>query len=1131
MTPTRPFVNLAVTVAALVIVCACVSDAQPPQPREGLSNMSFNVEPVERFSSSWATRKREDQPPSATIPALKDLHIETALAEAVIVTPAGDRYSTAVAQIIGAVKDAGGVDLPVIEATDDLLPEELLATGNVIALGNMSTNPVIFRLYCRWLTLLDLKWPGAGGHALLSLHNPFGTGHNVILVGGSDDAGVMASAGLLAERISAQNGRVTLGWLHEISLGGEGNLPDVADRVHTWTAPPSSSKPFAFNSIATQACLYYMTGEVRYLEQFKRLAFSRPGDVPEEIVKDYAYWNPANPLVENYHYYSHLVPYLWDLIEESPLITDDERVYITNKLIEQQDHYDPDDNFGAPNGGRHEIYQMLNIYTGSLYLAKYYPEQRWAQRLANIRAAFGAWYESRTWGELDNIPWLPTSIEPIIGFFLLDGSYERFVEAGGVAEMISPQRMLWTGAASCDVNGSQSLNMMHKAAWLLDDPGCVWLARQAPYDLEVFRIGQSWWPGPELSPQPPEDLVGRISVYGLAPSYWRRVGEPFPVEQGYQFAVWRNTLDQSGDFLQLDGCWLCNRMPYHLSTPYIVRIGGKLLLDGYAQNLTIRREGMVQSGRIPQAAALTGQLAGDGVVWLESLTPNASHSSWRRSLLHIEGRHTIIVDEATAAEAGPLELTCDWGLIGGSVRLVGDAPSSQARSRNAVLACSGADDVSLSGSTVSQVVARDVAAGERITLVNVLAPASAGDLALRRVADDIHLLGEAAIICTDPVDDAGLTTDARLACLSPETVFLAGATRFRLGAISLEADQPVTLAWNASRATMTVTSEADTAVHVTTAAGDAATVQVRAGKELTEKLQLAGYAEQLAALVGELASREPAAAQADTGDAEIAADWRASWRLQLPGRVTHMQVQPASAGGRVWIGCEGGLAVCLTAAGEILSMVELGSPIRSLCVADDEQTAAALDAIVGLDDDRVIALSSTGEVIWEHTAEIHPKFWYDGHWRAPWFTDPASNHGVEDVIIARLGDDGPPEVVLGRACTVEFRRLSDGELIERVPIEWGEAATLATAECADGGRCVVAGKDLDVGHPNPSLIGPDRALRSQSCYGGLPPGHTRIGGYVERPARVSLDHSRAGLGAGFRAGQAHEALQRRPRTR
>jgi len=971
--------------------CAGVGSALVPD--SPLPHADPSVKPVAQFSSAWETRKRPDMPPGKPIAKLKDMCIETVLVErgeprCVVVAPAGERYREAERIVGSAIRHVTGVTLSRVIADGQTLPESILAKSNVIAFGNMHTNPLIFRLYAQWLTLLDLWWPGEGGYALLSLHNPYGTGRNVILVGGSDDAGVAASAHALARRIESMGRgvRLALGWLHDVKIGAGLKPPDVGDAISTWAGTPNDEgRPFGWNPISIYGCLYYMTGEKKYLDEFKRFAFSKPGAVPEELKTDYRFWNPANPLVENYHYYCHLVPYVWDLIEESPLFTDAERLYITNKLLEWQDHYDPHDNFAAPGGGRHEIYQMLGVYTGSLYFAKYYPSRRWQQRLVNCRAGFDWWLTNRTWGELDNISWINTSTEVILNFFLLDGRWERFVASGGAAEMMHAIKTLWTGKPLEESNKLQSLNMMHKAAYLLRDPGYVWLARCAPYDLKRFRVGQSWWPGPDLAPRPPADLVRRIAVQPLTPAYWKRFGEPFPLEQGYQFATYRNTLDAKGDFVQIDGTYLCPRLPYHLSSLYLVRIAGRDLLTGYDNRVVVRRQGMID-GRTPCAAALLRRHVDGRTAVFESRARWGDMADWTREVRHVEGERTVVTDRLAARSEGPLEVSIQWRLTGSAVRVRRPAPNAVVQTSTATLAASGVDEVRVSGHAVEQIVRREVKPGDVIRIVNVIAPAG------RKVSAP-----------------AGAKGGKRIAEHGPE-------------------------------------------------------------------------------------ARTP---------------WPPAWTRKLPARVVRLATTPAALGGRIWVACEGGLLLGFSLDGSPGCAARLGSEITTLCPAPDGETARHFAVLAGLDDDRLVAIDAHGEEMWEAKAEVDPVFWLGGHWRAPWFTDPASRHGVLSLLVARLRPEEPPEIVLGRACTVEFRSL-DGNLLARRPARWGDAQPLAIVHVGGETR-VLAGKFGAVGAPTVHAFGPEHNPR-KGGYTALPPGFPRVGGWGNRvtPHIVTADLDRDG---------------------
>lgn len=1276
------------------------------------------IEPVPEYSGSWETNLRPDFPPSKPVAKLKDLHLQTDVVvdgkpACTILVPEG-RYAESADRIRAAVRARTGGLLPIRTIAECPDPESELRNGHVITFGNMATNPFLFRLYCRWLTVLDLKWPGPGGHALLSLHNPFGTGYNAILVGGSDDAGVAESAERFAARIE-EGGE--LGWLHDVRLGQGLVPPDLTkdEEVLWWAGAPGHTGRigtwaravcFGWNSIATCACLYYMTGDETYAQRFKRLAMSRPGHVPDEIRKDYSYWNPANPLVETYHYYSHLIPYLWDLIEESPVFSDEERLYITNKLVEQQDHYDPDDNFGTPNGSRHCSYQMLNIYTGSLYFSKYYPERRWFQRLANIRGAFDAWHDNCTWGELDLIYWLPTSEEFVLNFFLLDDSWEAFAADGSAAEMIGPQLHCWTGHTKEPVNALQALSMMHKATWMTRDPGWAWLARQADYKEGVFRVGQSWWPAPELAPAPPDWALNRVSVVSLQKSDWKQAHRAIPLEQGAQFAVYRNTLDESGDCVRLDMAWFCARNPYHLATPDYLRVDGNVLINGGGANAVLRRDGLVETGRTPRIAALTARPAlAEGTV-MAAFVPNASHGMWTRILMHRTGRRTIVLDRVAPKESGNFELSVNWPLGGGIPMQASSGDAVRSRTGCAEILTLGADGVTRDGNLVKAVTARDCRAGEALTQISILMPRTGTSRSwVRSISETVHILNDEACILSGDISVDDLAFQGTAACIEPTFISLVDTSEFRVGGTSLSADRPVSLVWALEHGTCSATVHEDTRVSVNgelvqlakgthevpLACPEASSNRIRAflaeqagtATDSTEKDDVPGKVfldgakwvktpdgpvlrinesgahaivgpgldashpfsleawvapdaigekgegERRAIVSQWQVSRDqrsfmllldagvpafwisedgtwdavhpvaadgslipgwhhigttwdgntarlfvdgkPAAyaplpcvhrSSADIllgrypngyayfGDmcgvriydralsvAEFAAhfaagrsgmipedaalvfslepppvlpvsdirgDWEPLWRGQVPGRVLFLEV--TADGQTIWAGCANRTVAMVENGGGVRNTVELPAPITSFALAPGKPASGTLAAVVGLDDDQVVGLDDKGNILWREKAEVHPKFWLDGHWRAPWFTDPATCHGVLDVLFMDWKDGTPMELVLGRACTVEFRNL-DGTLLERVPLEWGDRATLGIGQGAEGKPVLTASTLRRSLGANTQII--DRAHRGRgSAYLALPADYTRISGQGQGfrfPRLVDLD--------------------------
>ena len=128
----------------------------------------------------------------------RDLHLQTTLVKnrrpAAVILPG--KTDPRCAEIINrAIMERCGTVLPVVS--------QLPASGHVIVLGNRDRNDAMEDLYNRHYTLLDARYPGKDGAVARSLHNPFGDKRNYLLVGGSDPAGDLLAAQLLARRIAS----------------------------------------------------------------------------------------------------------------------------------------------------------------------------------------------------------------------------------------------------------------------------------------------------------------------------------------------------------------------------------------------------------------------------------------------------------------------------------------------------------------------------------------------------------------------------------------------------------------------------------------------------------------------------------------------------------------------------------------------------------------------------------------------------------------------------------------------------------------------------------------------------------------------------------------------------------------
>lgn len=1077
---------------------------------------------------------------------LKELHLQTALVEAgqataTIVAPADGRYAEAVKIVQEAVRAAAGVELPVIgddQAQAPDAPKTILADRSVIALGNMSTSKFLFTLYRHWYIWTDLKYPGQGGFEVRSLHNPYGTGHNVILLGGSDGEGVLKAAKRFAE-IVRETKLPRVGWLMEIQLGSDVPAPppdpraDGVDAFRSWRdswridsqgnrAGATPAGIFGFNVMSVQAAHYYATGDRKYLDEFLRLALPDPRNLPRPIrtlMIDRGApegYDLTRPLRMVHHYRAHLMPMIWDLIEESPLLTDEQRLKITNDLALHHDFMvrlgdapDPEDETAtaaqAPAGvqaapadpraprpvarfgrNRHGQYYALTVFAEARYFDKYYPDQRWKDRLEDVHNHFMWWTKEPTWGERDNVQWIPTSTAIPMEYFILTDP-RPFVDSGMARLMMSVLEILWSGRENETANDRMSYSMMHKASWLLNDGRYAYMAQRAGFEQDVFRVAQSWWPAEHIAPAPPTDRIGRISVFPLSGSDASSAQIPFDVSQGFNFLSYRTGLGPDDGFLLLDGFNGLSRNPHHNAALTYLRSAGVELLNGYGNQIHITRDGLAEN-YVARAARLDNAFADDGLAAVSVTVPDASYANWRRDILWIDDRLTLVADTVTAREGGNFELNCQWEPPrpmrparpdGRWAQGEGERPATVVAAQ-AVRATGLPGPLQSSGSTISRVMddymieqtlAAPLARGESLTLVNaVYADDSAGTFAykLDPLAPNAVLLHGRmrGVYAIGPYRSEGLSVDAEAAFLGADHLMLDRARSFALdGQTVLAAIEPLSLTWNLRTGALTVQSGKGDL----TLAG--AKVAVGGGDQALHAT--ADFSNRLAR---RLESLKPAVDQkslAMSVPALAEATWSPRWHLDAGSGVRLLRVTPQ--GDELWIATEQPLLQRVDPQGNLVQKIELSSAASDLTFAAGADVPSGFLAFAGGKDNILRAFSREGRVVWQGESAVDPSYLTGDQYTAAWFTDPKQVTGISSLYVTDITGSGQREIALGRPSTVEFWSFG-GELIARQPVMWGEAGRLALV--SDG-----AARKLLVGHfytgvDVPRVIDPNRRVRS-----------------------------------------------------
>lgn len=595
---------------------------------------------------------------------LKELHLTVPLvsggrAMVSVITPASGVYDRDAAAIQQSIKRMTGVTVPIVADSD--IDAGAPIKSNLIVLGNRSTNRTICALYDGWYTMLDLKYPGRHGHVVRTLHNPYGNGHSAVLVGGSDATGVRAAAQALIETLDGAGpsaGQLSLGWTMDIKLGdGLEPVAKVADYedVKHWDASPGYKSGFCFGWAmhSKLMAMYYMTGEEAWLREFKRVAF--PDAEAAAYIRQheaYGFNDFRNPLSKPYHYSGFTMVLLWDLVEESPLFSDAERLRITNAFAKQLAHWAGERAYECkrpPSGimSRHGQWSSLCMYVLGRYFEKYYPDPRWRQAMSGPSNLFRFLHPPiNAVVSNESSFWLATLIQPVFTWITLSGD-RTAVASGHLGRLLGHLELLSTGEDRCWVSRWSALSMLNRAAYLLNDGRWAFYRDRLGMDTDGFRVGHSFWPEPGLRPEAPANLPGKWCLYQPTEQIWASRANRLPLSQSFFNASYRSATDASGDFILLDGCYAgAGRGGIHSYATQKLRLNGCQLLDGHGNQVLTGSDGMMEPGVAKDGALVYTAVIGDTVVAIGG-SPHAAYCNWQRSIVLRTCRYALVVDDLT----------------------------------------------------------------------------------------------------------------------------------------------------------------------------------------------------------------------------------------------------------------------------------------------------------------------------------------------------------------------------------------------------------------------------------------------------------------------------------------------------
>ena len=1064
-------------------------------------------------------------PPPPPVPPvytkLKDLYLTTRLVvdgkpNATIVVPRSGGYTDLAARIARAVAELSGVPLPV--AHDEAPEAAVPIRGHLIVLGNRSTNQALRKLYDLYYTLLDLKYPGPGGYVVRTLHNPFGDGRNVILVGGSDLEGVAAGTSVLVQRLNAARGprgQLAVGRLADIRLGEGLEAPKDIREARIWEASAGYRDIgyFGWNSLSKRMALYYMTGDPFHARKFIRLAFPDEKAMQEIAEIDGERIEiKGTPLSGPYHYNAHMMILFWDLIEESPVFTDEERLRVTNAFSRQLDHRKGEGIYRlrGPSravGSRHGQWSAISLYCLGRYFQKDYPSPLWQQCMDGATHHFGSLHRY-AWvgGESDNLFWYNTGTAPILTWLVLTGD-RKPIENGVLATLLRGQEILASGVEHDWALRSASVGFLHKAAYLTQDGRWLEYRRRTGVDADAFRLGQSFWPEERLKPKPPSDLVGKWSIHELSEPMWQARHNGFPLEHSFQFASTRSAPDASGDFVLIDGFNGASRNPYHTFAILELRLGGQTILKGYRNQLLTRADGLVEPKVAMNAALRYRDVIGPTAICVAEV-PDAAYCNWRRTLIHRTGRYALVIDDlAFRTDSENIEAQFLWetatrprplSSAPGAVELDGQ------KRRFSISLCDPAR-TTVRGRVATMEWRGSVRKGQHRVFFSTLALASADP----KVPSCARLAGNAALLGLPTPALAVVGRYGRAAgdmmVIAEDHLFARGLRNATLATLLVAARTPVDLDWDFAAGRMHIHAGLPSQVSVPLewwkgarldggavgeiriSEGSVGSVAVGAGRHVIEGLRpsqgaLGKVREQLAELEGAAAERRSRAPR-DTSQAKLP-ELAAVVNGKVDGSVVDLITIADGQTPRI-AAAAGKQVHLLGPKGTSVKTLQADGPIRVIRWWPEHSLLLA-----GCADEKVIAFDRAGERKWVFTSKMDPAVFRAA--KTYWFKSARGHAGIHGLTTGAFLE-GKSQCFVGSACTLEILD-EHGKLIRRMPQFWGKVSCFAFLDGPDGSIHLLAARKYN-GTNRVAIINNRTLDPRPRGFHTVPPGHTYVGGW------------------------------------
>ena len=610
-----------------------------------------------------------------------------------ILCPASPAYQAAAGKLAAALAKSTGHTPPKIVA--DTTAPASLGKGPLLVLGNLMDSAACRKLYLTAYDFTDLAWPGAGGHVVRTIRDPFGTGAHVVMVGGSDAAGVASAGERLAILAAERGGR--LKYVNDVKLGRN------ADVIRAWSgrllkAPPESKlwarrgAGFAWKYLEKIACVatgYLRTGDEAYIPVFKREIDFLLNERMDIYMKERMLHGLLDAI---------LVP--WDLMRDHPAFTDEDRRKVDEQVMLRwaRSRQGPPTTLVRARTyqarGNHGTQHALDVYFMGRYFDRRFrlPEAREWMKLARH---FFAPHESFWKGWADDHGHSITERYNMLSYAMADGK-TSYLESD-VLRRSAEQAMTFYP------RGRRAAGYLGACSVALGDPR--YLALAPDYDPEAHVRNRARNPGymnaemmrafcAYARPRPHDALVGAIvaplgrGFYDMtlkqdrAPDSSRAVA--IRPDEGFDKIMIREGWDLRDFSVVIDGVGYAHHSPDNANCIIRYRERGKDWLRPMGRSpgrnehyyaRTVRLMNLVSvvvDGQGPRklhhlARFLYANEAGRGYWSCGSALAGLPPADWERHVLRKKGTWTLVVDRVALRKGGEVYVLRHWNVVGGAL--------------------------------------------------------------------------------------------------------------------------------------------------------------------------------------------------------------------------------------------------------------------------------------------------------------------------------------------------------------------------------------------------------------------------------------------------------------------------------